>query len=332
MPEVSAAEWAAFTNDQPGVHLLQTAPWGDVKAAFGWEVVRILQGDRGAQILFRRLPGGFRIAYLPKGPIGPGGLELLPVIDRICRTRRAVFIKVEPDVWMEGEQPAPPPGFIQAKHAIQPLRTLVLDLTLGEDVLLAQMNQKTRYNIRLAAKKGVVVKPDDDLQSFYTLMTATSSRDSFGIHSLEYYQKVYQLFSPAGMCELLFAEYEGLRLAAIMVFYHQGRAWYFYGASSDTHRNLMPTYLVQWEAVRRAIQRGCYQYDFWGVPDEPEEVLEAEFQARSDGLWSVYRFKRGFGGELCRAAGPWDRIYQPPLYSLYRWWMGRAANAAPTAG
>jgi peptidoglycan pentaglycine glycine transferase (the first glycine) len=332
MPEVSAAQWAAFTNDQHGVHLLQTAPWGELKAAFGWQVAWLQRGDCGTQILFRKLPGGFSLAYIPKGPIGQGWPALLPEIDALCRRRRAVFLKMEPDLWVDGDEPAPPQGFSLSQHAIQPLRTLVLDLSVGEEALLAQMKQKTRYNIRLAAKKGVVVRPDEDVQAFYDLMTATGSRDGFGIHSLAYYQKAYQLFAPSGMCQLLVAEYEGQCLAALMVFFHQGRAWYFYGASSNDHRNLMPTYLLQWEAIRQAIQRGCYQYDLWGVPDEVEEVLEAGFQARSDGLWSVYRFKRGFGGQLRRAAGPWDRVYLPPLYALYRWWAGRAGNNSQAAG
>jgi lipid II:glycine glycyltransferase (peptidoglycan interpeptide bridge formation enzyme) len=251
---------------------------------------------------------------------------LFPELDRLCRSRRAVFLKIEPDLWLENGDPTPPQGFIQGKHAIQPLRTLVLDLSSGEESLLAQMKQKTRYNIRLAAKKGVVVRSSSDIESFHSLMTATGSRDGFGVHSLAYYQAAYRLFFPAEMCELLVAEYEGQWLAALMVFFHEGRAWYLYGASSDDHRNLMPSYLLQWEAIRLALQRGCHQYDLWGVPDEPVADLEAGFQQRSDGLWGVYRFKRGFGGTVCRGAGPWDRIYQPLIYSAYSWWTGRSGR------
>jgi lipid II:glycine glycyltransferase (peptidoglycan interpeptide bridge formation enzyme) len=103
-----------------------------------------------------------------------------------------------------------------------------------------------------------------------------------------------------------------------MVFQYGDRSWYFYGASSDQHRELMPTYLVQWEAMRWAKARGCRTYDLWGVPDEDFDTLEEQFMSRNDGLWGVYRFKRGFGGQLLRASGPWDRVYNPALYALYK--------------
>ena len=106
-----------------------------------------------------------------------------------------------------------------------------------------------------------------------------------------------------------------------MVFYQGWRAWYFYGASSDEERNRMPAYLLQWEAMRWARLHGCREYDLWGVPDEDESVLEANFTGRSDGLWGVYRFKRGFGGKLARSVGAWRRVYNPALYRLYQWRM-----------
>jgi lipid II:glycine glycyltransferase (peptidoglycan interpeptide bridge formation enzyme) len=128
------------------------------------------------------------------------------------------------------------------------------------------------------------------------------------------------------MCELLVAEYEGRPLAALMVFGRGKRAWYFYGASSDEARNLMPTYLLQWEAMLWAKSKSCIEYDLWGVPDENEATLEANFETRRDGLWGVYRFKRGFGGELRRAAGASDRVYNLPLYHLYLWRVSRGAG------
>jgi lipid II:glycine glycyltransferase (peptidoglycan interpeptide bridge formation enzyme) len=106
-----------------------------------------------------------------------------------------------------------------------------------------------------------------------------------------------------------------------MVFAHGPRAWYLYGASSDEYREAMPTYLLQWEAMRWAMRCGCREYDLWGVPDAGENELEAGFTTRSDGLWGVYRFKRGFGGELRRSPGPWDRVYRPELYWLYGLWV-----------
>jgi peptidoglycan pentaglycine glycine transferase (the first glycine) len=101
------------------------------------------------------------------------------------------------------------------------------------------------------------------------------------------------------------------------------RAYYFYGASANEERERMPTYLLQWEAIRWARAHGCIEYDLWGVPDADEETLEANFTHLSEGLWGVYRFKRGFGGELRRSPGAWDRVYQPVMYAFYKWWTNR---------
>ena len=322
--EVDAAAWEAFLRSHPETHILQTAAWGELKSGFGWYALRLIVGEAGAQVLFRPLPGGFTVAYIPKGPVGPreSWEALWPEVDTLCKRERAVFLKVEPDLWEDDPAAVLPPRFRESPHAIQPRRTLVVSLEGEEDAILARMKQKTRYNIRLAARKGITVRPWGDLEAFYRLMSETGSRDGFGVHAAAYYQKAYELFHPRGEAELLVAEYEGEPLAALMVFARGSRAWYFYGASTGRHRNKMPTYLLQWEAMRWAKQRGCTQYDLWGVPDAPLEVLEAEFTQRREGLWGVYRFKRGFGGVL-RRAPVWDKAYRPVLYSLYRAWQTR---------
>ncbi len=329
MSESTSREWDEFLAQYPNAHLLQTSAWGELKSAFGWDATRITLDQVGAQILFRRLPLGLTLAYIPKGPLGElaDWNKLWPLVDQICRQRKAVFLKVEPDLWAGDTNSlwgaAPPPGFRLSPHEIQPPRTIVINLLPDEQLILSLMKQKTRYNIRLAEKKGVVVRTSDDVDGFHTLMNVTGDRAEFGIHSLEYYRRTYALFHPLGACEILQAEYQGEPLAAVMVFARGKRAWYLYGASSNLHRNLMPTYLLQWEAMRWAKARGCAEYDLWGVPDADMETLEADFMQRNDGLWGVYRFKRGFGGELYRSAGPWDRVYNPFLYALYRWWLKR---------
>ncbi len=314
--------WERFLARYPDAHVLQTAAWGELKAAFGWQVERLIVGETGAQVLFRPLPLGFSVAYIPKGPVGEraGWAALWPKVDALCRRYRAVFLKVEPDLWEETDPQGavPPPGFRPSPHAIQPRRTLVVSLEGSEEEILARMKQKTRYNIRLAARKGVTVRLWDDLEGFYRLMRETGERDGFGVHSLAYYRRAYQAFHPRGEAALLVAEFQGEPLAALMVFARGRRAWYFYGASTGKHRNKMPTYLLQWEAMRWAKARGCTEYDLWGVPDADRETLEAQFTQRRDGLWGVYRFKRGFGGVL-RRAPVWDRVYHPWLYRLYLW-------------
>lgn len=331
---ISPEEWDKFLSHFPNAHLLQTTAWGQFKQAFGWQVRHILTRSpepSGAQVLFRRLPLGlFTIAYIPKGPVGLPDAAFWKDVDALCRKHRAIFLKVEPDSWDCSQ--CPPVGFQESIHSIQPQRTLVVDLTAEEDHILGRMKQKTRYNIRLALRKGIVVRTSSDLNAFYRLLEVTGGRDEFGVHSPAYYRRAYELFHPQGECELFLAEFQGEPLAGLMAFAHGQRAWYFYGASSNKHRERMPTYLLQWEAMRWARGQGCTEYDMWGVPDADEEELEANFTQRSEGLWGVYRFKRGFGGELRRSPGPWDRVYHSRLYQLYDWWVRRSETGGEAGG
>jgi len=323
MPIVSIAEWNQYVGANPNVHLLQTGEWGELKSAFGWKPVRLVSGEKGVQILFCKLPLGFSIGYIPKA--NPNE-SLWQEIDSICKQNRAIFLKLEPDIW-ENDSPNYESRITNSQlrispHNIQPPRTIIIDIRDGEDEILARMKQKTRYNIRLAEKKGVTVRAWEDLASFHQMMLLTGGRDGFGVHSLEYYKRAYELMHSKQMCELLLAEYEGKALAALFVARNGNRAYYLYGASTDEERNRMPTYLLQWEAMKWAKACGCEEYDLWGVPDETEATLEATFEARHDGLWGVYRFKRGFGGELKRAGQAMDRVYNPLLYWAYLRFMG----------
>lgn len=325
MSIVSLAQWNQFLQNRPEAHLLQTGEWGELKSAFGWEAIRLVNSMDGAQILFRRLPLGFTIGYVPKPVIS----EKLTVIseqfwkevDDVCKQHRTVFLKIEPDLWENTSPDAWPLKFGASFHNIQPPRTVIVDIKANEDEILARMKQKTRYNIRLAERKGVTIRAWEDIPAFHKMMLVTGGRDGFGVHSQEYYQCAYELLHPKGMCELLLAEYEGKPLAALFVARSGLHAYYLYGASTEVERNRMPTYLLQWEAMKWAKSHECVDYDLWGVPDEDEATLEANFETRSDGLWGVYRFKRGFGGELKRAAQALDRVYNPLLYKLYLWRM-----------
>ena len=124
----------------------------------------------------------------------------------------------------------------------------------------------------------------------------------------------------------MLAELRGQPVAGLIVLAHGTTAYYLFGASSNVHREKMPTYLLQWEAIRWAKSCGCQDYDLWGIPDADEETLEAKFAAHGQdslGLWGVYRFKRGFGGRVTRAVGAFDFVYNRPLYWVYRLWMAR---------
>ena len=160
MPVVNFEEWNQFIRHYPHAHLLQQSAWGKLKADFGWQPEYVITPSAGAQILFRQLPIGFSLAYIPKGPLGEDWTELWPEVDALCRSRNAVFLKVEPDAWEnqpEKFSQLEQAGFIKSRHDLQPPRTIVIDLSPDEEEILARMKQKTRYNIRLAGRKEVIV-------------------------------------------------------------------------------------------------------------------------------------------------------------------------------
>ena len=315
--------WEQFYQQYPNAHLLQSPAWAALKSGFGWYAESVITGDIGSQILFRKLPLGFTIAYIPKGPVGD--LSTLPKhindIDQLCKKHNAIFLKIEPDLFEsqmneeEFQQIFSPFGNL-AKN-IQPRQTVIVSLDGTPEDWLARMKQKTRYNIRLAIKKDITITQSQDLNTFQQLMEVTGSRNEFGVHSIEYYQRAFSEFYPESV-RIFQANYQDEPLAAIMVFFRGKLSSYFYGASSNQHRNRMPTYLLQFEAMKWSAEQGCTEYDLWGIPDAPEDELEEEFNERSDGLWGVYRFKRGFGGQIERTVPAIDRVYKPLLYKLYK--------------
>jgi peptidoglycan pentaglycine glycine transferase (the first glycine) len=321
------AGWDQLLATIPGGHVLQSWAWGELKARFGWRVHRFRAGSAAAQVLFRPLPAGLgSIAYVPKGPLvgfddRPAVQQLLDAIRPLARQHRAVCLKIEPNREQDPNlaEQLLSLEFRPSPHTVQPRRTILVDLDAEPDTILGRMKQKTRYNIRLAERKGVTVRAGDeaDLGAFYELMERTSERDGFGIHSKAYYETVHRLFVSSGQGRLLLAEYGGHLLAGLVALAVGDTAVYMYGASSDEERQRMPTYLLQWAAMCWAIEQGCHAFDLWGVPDEDEETLEAQFTRRSEGLWGVYRFKRGFGGRLVRTAGAWDLVYAPLRYRAY---------------
>lgn len=350
MQRINARQvWEEFVTSHPAGHLLQCWGWGELKAGQGWRALRLalVEAGRpvaGAQLLLRRLPLGFHLGYVPKGPLvdwqSPGQIEaVLAGLHSICRGQRSIFLKIEPNAPDD-----PSLARVLGAHAfvpgpsVQPRRSLVIDLSPPEARILAAMKQKTRYNIRLAERKGVQVRPGslDDLDTFYQMMQLTGRRDGFAIHSRDYYRAAFQLFAPH-QATLLLAEVEGEPVAGLMVFAHGSTAYYLFGASGDRHREKMPTYLLQWDAMRWAKARGCTQYDLWGIPDADMDTLEAALvQAEStpdsvetakqpakvrNGLWGVYRFKRGFGGHPLRTAGAFDYVYSRLGYWLYQRWL-----------
>jgi lipid II:glycine glycyltransferase (peptidoglycan interpeptide bridge formation enzyme) len=336
----TAQQWDSFVVAHPRAHILQLSAWAGQKRPYGWESARIAlaDGDQivgGAQILFRRLP--FRLgtmAYLPMGPLltERGQRESLwRAIDDVCRQRRAAFLKWEPGILEEGDPPHDFAryGFRQSGQTIQPPRTILIDIGDDGETILSRMNQGTRRKIRQSQKHNIRYYEASraDAAKFTRMIQTTGSRNEFGVHESGYYTLAYDLFVPQHAA-LILAEHTDPAtddlpertddLAGVFVFAIGTRAWYFYGASSSIKRNLMASYGVQWEAIQWAKRRGCTVYDLWGIPDEGEDVLEAQFEQRDDGLWGVYGFKRGWGGKIVRTLGAWDKVYNPLVYMAFQ--------------
>lgn len=337
-PITDPALWNQTLEMLPYAHILQTWEWGDFKqATVGWRPERFLFRRGGgpvaaAQILTRRT-GPFQVMYVPKGPAldyADTNLrrEVLTWLQDHARGRGMIFVKLDPDVVVGTGVPGQPEaaetelgcavvddlstlGYRFSWEQIQFRNTIQLDLTRSEDDLLAAMKQKTRYNIRLAVRKEVTVRSGalDDLDLLYALYAVTAHRDGFPIRPLDYYRQAWGTFMQAGLAHALIAEYRGDPLAHVILFRFGQRAWYFYGASSGEERQRMPTYALQWEAIRWARERDCTVYDLWGAPDN--------FDDPNDPLAGVHRFKEGLGGQVIRHVGAWDCPTHPVLYHTY---------------
>jgi lipid II:glycine glycyltransferase (peptidoglycan interpeptide bridge formation enzyme) len=338
----SRETWNAALASLPLAHVLQTWEWGQFKSRHGWTPSYLLWNDdsphggaglpKAAALVLRRrlsrLP--LCILYVPKGPAmdyadTPLVNQVLSDLERLARKSRAIFIKIEPDV-LRSRTPLSligrgvgGEGWRPSAEQIQFRNTMEIDLRRSEDELLAAMHQKTRYNIRLAQKRGVTVRVGGlaDLELLYSMYDETAQRDHFIIRPFEYYQDAWGSFIEAGLAQPLVAEFKGTPITAIILFHFARRAYYFYGMSLDLHRNLMPTYLLQWEAMRWAQTLGCAIYDLWGAPDELSE---------SDPMWGVYRFKQGFGGQFVEHIGAWDYAVSHRLYWLYTFAMPRVLD------
>jgi len=290
-----------------------------------------------AQILNRSITiGGFsarmRVIYVPKGPLLDWNNPILRNhvindLNQYAKQQGAIFLKIDPDIVLGTGIPNTPQaeensvgsaviailkekGFLLSGEQVQFRNTVTIDLKPTEEELLDNMKQKTRYNTRLAERKGVKVRlgTEQDIPLLYRMYAQTSIRDHFVIRSPDYYELTWSTFINAGLAEALIAEVDGEPIAAIIVFRFARKSWYFYGMSTDRHREKMPNYLLQWEAIKRAKNAGCYEYDLWGAPDQFIE---------EDPLWNVYRFKEGLGGDVIRHIGAWDLPVKPFLYRLY---------------
>jgi peptidoglycan pentaglycine glycine transferase (the first glycine) len=328
-------EWNDFAAREPAFALLQSWEWGEFKQGLGWKAYRIGVKDNGkiiagAQMLIKRLPLGMAsVAYIPRGPIGDwiaGDVVpiLLSELHRVARSHRAIFLKIEPPLSSSssGAGILKQYHFRPSPHRIQPRSTIILDLDRDLDDILGQMRQKTRQYIRKASREGITVRTGlrDDLPAFYDLMRMTSKRKRLRPRIRSYYEDGWEIFAEKNRAVLLMA-FQRDRLLAVRMSYHFGsRAAEFHAGSVSDFGHLHPNYLLVWESIKWAKRQGCCSYDFWGIPDEIEQTDSGKKKSMksgfSEGLWGVFRFKRGFCDDIVSYVGAYDYVYSPPFYNL----------------
>ncbi len=311
----------------PGSNILQSSYWGSLKSEFGWKPYSFEFNGKALLVLVRKVFGKYSIAYIPHGPalsnedqtgseLKKIGLKLKKYLPAGCFALRfdlpSGLCQADPVLFSMG------PELTKASSDIQPPDTVIISLRENEEDILARMKSKTRYNIRLSFRKGVVVEKAgvETLNEWYQLYKETALRDKITIHSEEYYRKIFELsgketVSASSPLLVLFkAVYDDQILAGIIVAVYGNRATYLYGASSNENRNLMPAYALQWEAIKYAKENGCTEYDLFGIPpvNDPDHPMSG-----------LYRFKTGFGGDILHRPGCWDLPLKPVVYQVYRW-------------
>lgn len=336
--------WNNTLKQLPYAHILQTWEWGEFKhITTGWKPTRLAFYDNQdnvvamASILTRRI-AFLAVCYVPKGAVlayEDEGIRnfVIDYLKQFSRKQRAIWLKIDPDVPVatglpDSDEDKPNPIGVSLKNhltetkwrfsddQVQFRNTLVMDLSHDEETLLANMSQNTRRKIRTAEKKGVTIQHAsvDDLPILYDLYRVTGERDNFLTRPSAYYERAWRDFMVAGLAHALIAYDEDVPIAHVILFHFGRKCWYFYGASSNTSREKMPNYLLQWEAMRWAKSNGYAMYDMWGAPDDFIET---------DRLWGVYQFKQGFRGQIIRHIGAWDYAPYPPLYWAYTKLMPR---------
>lgn len=338
-----AASWDALVMRHSGHHLLQSWAWGTLKQTGGWQPYRVAvragTATAAALLLIRPLYG-LAVAYVPRGPLwslDPAvDRTLLQTLRRIARRRRAVFLRLEPNMLLDDPAAQTLDSWLQAERfrpsePLQPRASIHLDLQPTAETLFAAFTKGHRADVRRAERSGVQVRvgaTDADLDLFYGIMQQTGTRQQFGIHSRDYYAAAWRLFGPAA--RLLIAEHEGAAVAAFLIFGWGQQGQYMYSGSTEAGLKLGANHLLQWHAIQWTRERGCTGYDFWGIPDAFGQIAypaigsataasdDLEAAAKAHPLYGVYRFKKGWGGRVVRYLPAYDQVYFAPLYWLWQ--------------
>jgi lipid II:glycine glycyltransferase (peptidoglycan interpeptide bridge formation enzyme) len=331
----AALAWNERLTSMNG-HLLQSWAWGEFKSQHGWQPERILIEDSAgtamAQVLYRSRWGA-SVGYVPRGPVIEGNPEILwnlliDELDHQARQRRAILTLIEPNAPLGLTGDFRSHDVVAGPDHLQPGRTVKIPLG-NDEAILKQMHQKTRYNVRLAQRRGVTIErhcaEPEALDTFYELMQDTAQRNEFGIHSRAYYADFMHQFGDDAV--LLFSRLESGALAAVLIAAKFGaEGIYMYGASSTQHRADGAAFQMQFDAMRWARDQGCTTYDLWGIPDEDPDSVQTDGPGaiagtKGDDWRGLYRFKTGFGGDIVSYPPVVERRHVPVLP-----WLARKLN------
>ncbi|MFA5536927.1 MAG: peptidoglycan bridge formation glycyltransferase FemA/FemB family protein [Bacillota bacterium] len=316
-----------FIQLHPKGHFMQSEGWAKLKSEWLHEIIYV-EDEKGEikgsmSLLIRKLPGlGYTMMYSPRGPVcDPHDRDtlqgLLEKAKALAKKHKSYVLKMDPDIEIEDKQfekLVDDLGFkifrgLKNYDGIQPRFVFRLDLkNMTEEDLMNNFHHKTRYNIRLAQRRGVTVKigSRDEIAVFHKLIVETGIRDQFIVRPLEYYENVYDYLGPEHV-RVYLAYHENQPIAGSIAILWGNKCWYLYGASSNEKRNMMPNYLLQWEMIKWGLESGCDIYDFRGVPGDLDE---------NNPMVGLYRFKVGFKGKYTEFTGMLDYVFNPAIYFL----------------
>jgi serine/alanine adding enzyme len=335
-----AAEWDRVALNQ-GASPFQAWAWGELKGRFGWQPHRLSSADSsvGAQVLVRPFRG-LSVAYVPRGPFpgvaGPLDQNLIDDIVRLARSRRAAFLRLEPDV-LQTDERAPEidaflrkNGFRTADKTLGQRSSIRLDLTPSEGELFAAFSKGHRADVKRGEREGVVVRvgtTEDDVDSLHQMLIATTERKTFDYHTASYYRTMWRLFGDAA--RLYLAEWKGEVVAASLVIAWGDTGLYLFAGSTRAGLASRAGHVLQWHAIRWAKERGAKTWDFWGiadargqiemlrnqgVSDDSPELKRLDAEAQKDPKDGLHRFKKGWGGYFVRNVPAYDKVFIPPAY------------------
>ncbi len=317
-----------FLSNNPKSHLFQSDEWARVKEKWEHEVIVARKNGHitgTMSILLKKMPiVNSYIMYAPRGfvcnPQDKETLEQLTIeAKKIAKKYKAFIFRLDPDIPNKDENFKTLMKSLGYKlkdniktidDVIQPKFVYRLNIKgKTEEEIFKSFKEKTRYNIRLSLKRNVKIREGkkEDIPTFYNILKETSQRDNFFIRDIKYFERIYDTMYPK-FAKILIAEYEGKPIAVAMPIYYGNKVWYLYGGSSNEHRNLMSTYLLQWEMIKWALEKGCDIYDFGGV---------SGYNDKKSSMYGVYHFKSGFNGEVVEFVDELYIIFNPFINTIW---------------